>query len=53
MLFYRKAGVTARRMIFVSNMHVINDLWSFGNVAIIYVAETAILSRLACGRWIR
>ena len=25
MLFRRKAGVTARRMIFVSNMHAIND----------------------------
>jgi hypothetical protein len=32
------------------NPNVIDDLWSFDNVAIIHVAETAMPSRLACGR---
>jgi hypothetical protein len=50
MLFHREAGVTARRMIFVSNLHAIDDFWSLGNVAIIYMAETAVPNRLACGR---
>jgi hypothetical protein len=50
MLFRREAGVIARRMIFVSNMYAIDDFWSLNNVAVIYVAETAMLSRLARGR---
>jgi hypothetical protein len=50
MLFRREAEVTARRMIFVSNMHAINDFWGLNNVAVIHMAETAMPSRLARGR---
>jgi hypothetical protein len=45
-LFYRKVRVITRKIIFVSNIYIINDLWNFDNVAIIYVTETAMLSYL-------